>query len=171
MLTIAEIRELIESDASDISDVALQVFIDEAEADLLREIGPEDDSERFEVLDGGFISVFVSRRVAAVDSIQERVFLGDYVGVADDDYDFKSRRLRKLGGSYWLNQVKVTYTPVAEIPQRKAIVSRLVALAASFSPYSSTNTGGVSKSTREYVEQKELVLADARGIRGAVLGV
>ena len=64
MLSIAEIRELIESDASDISDVALQVFIDEALADLAREIGDEGDAQRTEVLDGsGLFSIYASRRI------------------------------------------------------------------------------------------------------------
>ena len=171
MLTIAEIRELIESDVSDISDVALQVFIDEAAADLVREIGAEGDDERTEVSEGWYTaSIYVSRKIKVIDSIRERPFHGVYADVEASDYDFRGRRIRRITGP-WEEQVSVTYTPVDEIPQRNAIVSRLVALAAAFSPYSSTNAGGVSKSTREYVEQKELVLADARGIRGAVLGV
>ena len=171
MLSIAEIRELIESDASDISDVALQVFIDEAIADLTREIGDEGDDERTEILDGcSLFSIYASRRIASIDSIQERDYGEGYETVDPIDYDFRGRRIRRISGR-WEALVSVTYTPVAEIPQRNALVSRLVAVAAQFSPHSSSNTGGITKSTREHTEQKELILADARGIRGAILGV
>ena len=105
-----------------------------------------------------------------IDSIQERAYKGLYEDVDPIDYDFRDRGSGGSPGSGW-EQVSVTYTPIAEIPQRNALVSRLVAVAAQFSPHSSSNTGGVSKSTREHTEQKELILADARGIRGAVLGV
>ena len=170
MLTVAEVRGLVESDASDLSDESLQILLDEAEADLTREIGEDDDTERDEILDGAASSIYLSRRINEIDSIQERPFQGDYAAVGAGDYDFKGRKVRRLNG-IWGQQVEVTYTPVAEADQRKALVSRLVALAAQYTPQESSNVGGIQKRTREYLEAKENVLADARGIRGAVLGV
>lgn len=145
LLSPSQIREHIETD---LPNQALQRLADAAERridSIAGEVGSID--EHFDLLEPGHTfpvlashghSIYLSRRFASIDNIEERGSLGDTpITLNIDDYETRSERvlLRRADGTNprgaWAPHVKVTYTPFAMDALRKSVQVELIRLAVS----------------------------------------
>lgn len=126
-LTVEEVQGLVETD---LSPESLQLLIDAAEQAIARVAGPT--GEVVEIRDGGSSVVILNRFAAAIGSVREASATED---LNEDDFWLRSdrRSIDRLAtgpspARLWRGPVVVTYTPVDEVAERKAIALKLVQL-------------------------------------------
>ena len=134
LLSIAELRSLVESD---LTDAALQMMLDATEAEITRKLG--DLSTETLQLDGGDAYLHLGRRASSITSVSE-YYTVECVGytttvLVAGDYSLSSdgwRIERKVDGTnpspVWLGLVTVDYVPVSSIAERKLLQAKLIKL-------------------------------------------
>ena len=176
LLTTTEIRQHIETD---LLDAALQLRIDEAEAEIIARYGAH-SAARTERFTPGPADEYIwtSRPIGAVTSIKERYYgtMGEteITLVADNDYFIESERQirRKIGGSYpstmWRGLVTVVFTPAtADDARRKGVLIDLVKLALRYEGAQSTSMGDASVSHVDYPLERQRILSRLGSFSGS----
>ncbi len=125
LLTIAEVRAHI---TTALTDAALQLLMDAAEAEITGTIGPVGAVSEIITAGPGDL-VMLSYPAASITSVT------GYAALTASDYELVgSGRLlrRREGGTYpdsrWRGRVIVTYTPVSDLVRRKAAQLALLEL-------------------------------------------
>lgn len=148
ILTPAEMREFA---PTNLSDDALQIYLDAAEADITAQIGPVSGVVERVTTDTAYI--FPARQVASVVSITERVGTVTTTLAANDYYVWPGGYVveRLVGGTnargHWTGTVTLTYAPVSDLDIRKRVQIALVLLDLEHKP------GLTGRSIGEYSEQ------------------
>jgi hypothetical protein len=146
LLTPDDIREF--EPAPELSDDALQLLLDAADAEIVRYAGDPDSA--VEWLVGGRRDLVLSRPATAVASVVEHIGgPSDPITLASDDYeaDPTGYLLYRLGtGTHprwrWWGRVAVTYTPTVDLAIRKGVEVDLVRLMISYQPGAVSETVG-----------------------------
>lgn len=132
-LTVEELRAQVETD---LADADLQLLINAAEQAVARVAGPLGDV--VEIRAGGSSIVILNRRAATISTIREA---GQDEDLDPDDFWLRSdqRSIDRLEtgpdpSSTWRGPVVVTYSPVDDVAERKAIAIKLVELDLSSTP-------------------------------------
>jgi hypothetical protein len=147
LLTPDDIREF--EPAPELSDDALQLLLDAAEAEIVRYAGASDSA--VEWLVGGRREIVLSKPATAIASVAEHIGGPSApITLAADDYtsDPTGYLLYRLGtGTHprwrWWGRVAVTYTPTADLAIRKGVELDLVRLMVSYRPGSTSETVGL----------------------------
>lgn len=152
LLTVAELRELVESD---LSDTGLGILLDAADYEIIARLGVL--ASQTDVLPGGGNLLHLGRRAASVTSAVERAMV-DGVGLQDTtlvagDYELLANGYqvqRKTTGtnSSWAWQGQVTivtvpYDQTGETARRKALLVDLVKLANRYEGVGEQSVGDV----------------------------
>ena len=152
LLTVAELRELVESD---LSDTGLGILLDAADYEIIARLGAL--ASQVDVLPGGDHLLHLPRRAASISSVVER-YLVEGVGLQDttlvaSDFELLSdgyRVERKTTGtnSNWVWRGRVTITTVpydqtGETARRKALLVDLVKLANRYEGVGEQSVGDV----------------------------
>lgn len=167
LLTTDEIREHVETD---LEDTALQLRIDEAEADIVRLFGAHTGAvtERFTPgPDDPYL--FVSRDIDAGQAIVITETRNTYAGetavvLAASDYAIEGDRQirRKEGGTNsatsWAHMTAVTYTPADESARRKGVLIDLVKLACAYQAVQKAEIGDVTVWHVDYARERNAIL-------------
>lgn len=160
LLSTDEIREHVDTD---LSDTALQLLIDAADADLVRTHGPHatDGSvvEHHNPRDGDRY-VFL-RRPADGAVVVTRTYYDDAPAVVDaTEYRLDAPRKVALLGCLWgYGPVTVAYTSTADLAARRSVLMDLVRLAIRYEAASSTRMGDAQVSHVEYEPERARILA------------
>ncbi len=127
LISPADVRALV---ATDIEDSDLLTIIEREEAMLVKACGAH-EGPITETIVGGGVSLFVSRPIASISSISERTTLtSDSTTLATTlYYPWASEGRIERMSSTWGALVSVTYTPVDDRPERKAVLIELVRIA------------------------------------------
>lgn len=176
LLTTDEIREHVETD---LEDTALQMRIDEAEADIVRVAGPHAGpvTERF-TPGPGDAYLFVSRPIDTGQPVtiveSGTTFTGeDEVTLTADDYEIEGllQVRRREGGVWsstsWSTRTAVTYTPVADTPRRKGVLVDLVKLIVAYQGVQSASLGDVSVNHVDYERERARILRRLKTLAGS----
>jgi len=166
LLTVDQLREHIETD---VTDAAMQRYLDAADFDLTDRYGSHVGTliEYFTGA-GADCLVFTTRKIDTITEIVEtsRGIDGDLeTTLAGDDYIAEgSRQIRRLsngtnGASYWAPRVKVSYTPLGDTAKRIGTTIDLVRLAVRYEAASSVKLGDVSVNHVDYNLERERILA------------
>lgn len=154
LLTPAELRDHVETD---LSDAALQRFLDSEEAEIVRRYGPHATAS--ETLAGGGRWLVLARDAAAVTAVVET--MGDVETALDvDTYRlWPGGRIERLGAS-WAPRVAVTYTPRDETAQRRLALINLCKLAIAYSGLKSegVGSGDYQATALDYTGEREKLL-------------
>lgn len=145
LLSTDDIREF--EPAPELSDDALQLLIDAAEAEIVRYAGAPDAA--VEWVAGGQQVIVLGRQAASVTSIVEQADGSSPVTLASDDYEidpsgFLIYRLRTGTNPRWRwwGRVVVTYAPVGDDAIRAGVEVDLVRLMISYTPGATSETVG-----------------------------
>ncbi len=145
MLSPDDIREF--EPAPELSDEALQLLIDAAEAEIVRYAGAPDSA--VEWIGGGQQLITLSRPAASITSIVEHADRAAPVTLVGDDYELDPTGFlvyRKSTGTHphwrWCGRVVVTYAPVGDAAIRAGVEVDLVRLMISYSPGETSETVG-----------------------------
>lgn len=168
LLTVAELRQHLETD---LSDQALQRLLDDADAEVVRRYGPHPPGPAVETHVGGNKYVFLRQRAAAIQSVTETVRNVTTV-LSSDDYRVLGggRYLERLTSGpnprvYWGDFVTVTFEPYDDRPQRRRVIIDLVRLALEYNALESVDVGDYSASSLDYQRERRRLLAElSRGI-------
>lgn len=164
LLTLAEVRQQVESD---LVDPALQRLIDDADSAIVSRFGAHASSGNvIEWHPGYTFDLYPFRRVGAVVAISE--FTGATELVLDPtdfelrDSGFSIRRL--VGGvnsrGTFGERVRLTYVPINDDAQRKRITADLVKLANRYEGVKSENAGDYSATSADYQAERESILSE-----------
>ncbi len=168
LLTVAELRQHLETD---LSDQALQRLLDDADAAVVRHYGPHPPGPAVETHIGGSKYVFLRQQAAAVQSITETV-RGVTTVLASNDYRVLGggRYLERLTSGpnprvYWGDFVTVTFEPYDDRPQRRRVIIDLVRLALEYNALDSVDVGDYSARSLDYQRERRRLLAElSRGL-------
>lgn len=143
LLTLAELRALVESDRT---DAELTAIVAREEAEIARRFGAYGDGSTAQAvtLGGGGTDLYLPRGFVSISSVQERPSIaGSLQTVTSTSYATwpAQGRLTRLGGA-WGAQVVVTYIPVDERDRFRAAVIDLVRLALSRTAYQAESVAG-----------------------------
>lgn len=145
LLSPDDIREF--EPAPELSDEALQLLIDAAEAEIVRYAGDPDAA--IEWVAGGQQVIVLGRQAASVTSIVEQADGPSPVTLSSDDYEidpsgFLIYRLRTGTNPRWRwwGRVVVTYAPVGDDAIRAGVEVDLVRLMISYKPGATSETVG-----------------------------
>lgn len=167
LLTVAEVRQEIETD---LSDEAIQRNIDEQEQCLDRQIGKydiqTDEIENDEPLPD---ILFLSRKAKSITTVIERVNDTDTI-LAADDYRLKYNNtcLERLNTgtnarTYWGNYVKIIYTPESDVNIRKGVIIDLLKLKLAFNGQKREEIGDYKTEALEYEQQRKIIINRLKG--------
>lgn len=168
LLTVTQFKEHVETD---LATAALQRFLDESEAIIIKLFGANTAAitEWFEDTNGRFI--FPSRPVSSITSIVETVGTTDTTLSSDDsEIQGDGRRIRRLidgtnGQTIWADTVKLIYVPVDDTDERKIVQLDLVKLEIQFKGLDSEKIGDWSGSVKDYeVQRREATRRLSRGL-------
>lgn len=146
---------------TDLSDVALQAYIDSEQAEIERRYGTL--AAQTQLIKGGTKNIFTAQPYASIASITE-----DDVILATDDWQainpFELERLDSgtNGLSFWGDDITIVYTPQTDTARRKRVLIDLVKLACQFNGLSSQSLAGYSYNLGGYTEQREKLLRQLR---------
>jgi len=168
LLTVSQVREHVESC---LDGDALQRIIDNADAEIIRRLGPL--STQTEVLPGVGIFLHLQRRATAITSADERVQpeIGDATDfdLSANDYSLLSDgyRVERLvtgdnAASAWRGKVTIVYTPVDEQAQREMLLVNLVKLEERYSGVSSEGVGDVRETQNDYTKERNALFSGLR---------
>jgi hypothetical protein len=160
LLSLAEIRELFETD---LGDVALQTLLDAAEEEIVTHAGAHVSASDF-FRDPRARILFLQRKAASITSITERV--GDTETVLDaTDYRVVTPRelMRSLEGPnprfFWGDEVTVDTVPVDDTDTRKRVQADLVKLSAQYQGLSEESGGDFKQRFPEYELERAKILS------------
>ena len=161
ILTTEEVRLNVETE---IGDSALGILIDDADAEIVRRLGPL--ASQTEVLGAFDRTIYLKRKSTAITSAVERVRTGfgsytDYT-LASDDYELladgmRVERLRSGTNphSHWRGTVTIVYVPVDETAQRKRLLVDMVKLAVRYDATRSIGMGNSQVTHVDYQAERE----------------
>lgn len=175
LLTVDQLREHIETD---VTDAALQRYLDTADYEIVEAFGANTGTV-IEYFTPGALDclIFTVRKIASVSAIVEttRGPAGDTeTTLASNDYVVDgNRQIRRLatgtnGASYWAERTKVTYTPTSESAKRIGVTIDLVRLSCRYEAASSTKLGDVSINHVDYAQERQRIL---RRLQPGPLGI
>lgn len=168
LLTTDEYRAI---HPTSLDDVALQLLLDAAEADIDEYAGPVGASV-VEWFDGGHRIIALARRAASVASIVENPPYGGGTPVTLDATDYLLsptglllyRQTAGVNSRYtWDGRVAVTYTIADDTARRKIVQADLVYLSESYAPSLTSTTVG------SWTEQYAQATGAQKGERDAIL--
>lgn len=161
LLVPADARRFIDTD---LDDIALQLLLDAAEADIVDAAGPVGTVVEFLTAGPGDL-ILLSQQAASVTSVIE---VDTTLNANDYELYGSGRALhRKSTGANpdyrWRGRLVVTYVPVSSLERRKATQVALVKLALDFNPALASETIGAWSQTfrtePSYVQQRDAILA------------
>lgn len=172
LLTLTLLRELIETD---LSDDALQLYLDDAEAEIIKRYGlhgesgtevVEDEFPASKIYDDGRNScIYLSRPASTISSVVEREDDVETT-LSSNDYRIIHNGVaveRLTGGTNkreaWAPEVRITYLPVSQLATRKRVQRDLVQLAIQYKGLISEQTGDYSASMDVYQTERNRILA------------
>jgi hypothetical protein len=168
-LTLGEARSMIDTD---LNDVALQLMIDDAEAEIAERAGSlasQVDEFKEELTN----ILVLSRKAASISSVVEKDGTGGSytsTALAATDYWLRqnTRILERLSSGtnprqFWGDVVIVTYVPQDDTTRRKIVTVDLIKLALAFNGLRSESVGDYSASALEYEEQRQKIIDRLRG--------
>lgn len=145
LLAPGDIREF--EPAPELSDDALQLLIDAAEAEITRFAGDPDAA--VEWIAGGQQVIALAQKAGSITSVVEHSELADPVTLALGDYEIDPtgyllyrRRTGTHPRSRWWGRVIVTYVPVDSVAIRTGVEIDLVRLMVSYAPGTTSETVG-----------------------------
>lgn len=164
LLTTTDLADWVETD---LSATVLQIYLDDAEAEIIKRFGAhgESGSKITEDLVGNEHFIFPSRPVSTVSTVVERE---DDVETTLDATDYRSvsggHMLERLDDGTnqaddWAPEVRITYTPVSELATRKRVQADLVRLALEYRGLRSESAGDHSQTYLNYQEERNNILA------------
>lgn len=167
-MTILSVEEFRTFAETALEDDPLQVFLDAAEAEIVRSAGP--GGQTTELFGGGLRIISLSRPADSIDSITETIYTTVDTLAADDyllypgGYLIERLQTGTNGRWRWWGRVAVTYTPADEEALRKAIQVDLVKLALSYSPgLTSTTIGSWTEQYQQaigaHADERDSILA------------
>lgn len=173
LLTTTQIRELVETD---LSDTALQMLIDDAEAEIVERYGAhaEDGAVTEQhVVNSGERWIFPRRKLdASEDVVVTRQVLGgvDVTTAGEDEYTTDSNgSVRLLASESWIGTlVTITYTPLTDAPRRRRVLADLVRLAIRYDAASSTSMGDMQVSHVGYEQERDALLRRLSRMSGSI---
>ncbi len=163
LLTVAQVREHVETD---IGDDAVQRLVDDADAEIIRRLGPV--ASQVTMLDGGDENLRLPRKATAITAAVE--LYGDVTYTLDatdytlrgDGYTLERQNDGTNPSPVWRGSVTITSTPVDETAQRKRLLVDLVKLAVAYDALSSNRIGDVAVQGLDYQAEREKLF---RGLR------
>lgn len=165
-LTVAEFQEHFETDL--VSD-ALQRFIDDAEADIVRRFGSA--SAQIDDLPGGHGMLFLRKRASSITTLIETVG-ATATTLAADDYRIRKsgwaleRRSDGTNGRTSWGDVVVTYVPVSESAQIARVTIDLVKLAIQNDALTQSRDGDHFEIAKSYQSERSNILSSLNaGVR------
>jgi hypothetical protein len=183
ILTIREARAFIETD---LIDFALQMLIDDAEAEITEQVGKIDsqvDIFSEEQMPMAFYTgderpyLFLTRKAVSITSIIEKVrWGGGYWGngytiytLASDDYFLRenNRTIERMAHgtnprNMWGNVVTVTYVPQDDTARRKQVAIDLVKLAVTYNGVDTERIGDYSSVSKNHNEERNRLISRLR---------
>jgi len=175
-LSLGEARAHIETD---LNDDALQLLIDDAEAEITEQVGAlasqvdiftneESSMQFFYARETDGLYVFLARKASSISSIVEKVRWGaGYLTqtLAADDYLLRenNRVIERLASgtnprTMWGNVVTVTYVPQDDTIRRKAVTIDIVKLEIAYNGVQSERVGNYSSSSKDHMlERNQLI--------------
>ena len=180
LITVAELQSHIESD---LSDPALQRFIDDADADIVKTYG--EHLTQVKTLDGLVRDLFPGRPIdtgGGITIVETLIDLGGFeVDTTLAASDFKildqGRQIRRLGGgtnpsslgNRWAHRVTITYVPVSDTARRIRVTIDLCKLAIVNEGLQEQEVGDVDTEHKEnYQGERNAIL---RGLSTATRGM
>lgn len=169
LLVAADVREHVDTD---LSDAALGLLIDDADALIVQRYGPHTGAvtERFMPALGERV-LFPSRPVdpsIGVTVTRSGVGSSTVETVAVTDYVLDgSAQVRLLAGGFANQVVTLTYTPVDDRPRRRRVLLDLVRLALRYDALSSSTMGDASVSHVDYDAERQRLLGSLGSAMGA----
>ncbi len=168
LLTVAELRQHLETD---LSDQALQRLLDDADESVVRLYGPHPPGPVEEHHVGGVMYVFLRQRAANIISVFETV-RGVTTVLASNDYRVLGggRYLERLTSGdhprvFWGDFVTVTFEPWDDRAQRRRVIIDLVRLALEYNALESVDVGDYSSRSLDYQRERRRLLMDlGRGL-------
>lgn len=161
VLTLAEVREHVETD---LEDPALQRLLNDADSAIVSRFGAHASAGVTERHPGYVSDVFPHRPVATVTAITERIGSTDLIL---DPTDFEVRlgghQLRRLTTGVnqrgtWGGEVILEYVPVDDAARRKRIAIDLVKLALRYEAVKSETAGDYATTNVEYQDERNAIL-------------
>ena len=165
LLTLAEVREHLETD---LSDEALERLVDAADYDIIAVAGPHDGARTVE-LNGNSCELLMPWPVFSIASVEESYHFSDYETVSADDYSLAYNGRVLIHKTGWKPRVKVEYTPQATNAKRVTALLQLVALLIEYSPFSNQSDGVYSQSRLTYASERNRMLNSVRQQYGGVM--
>lgn len=165
-LTIVMLRAHHETD---LSDAAVQRLIDDAEAQIVAEIGER--TTQVDTFEGEntATAVFLTRPAETITSVIEGRKSGDELietVLASDDYELRHsghQLVRLLDGTnpyrYWGDLVVVTYAPKDDLARRLGVTIDLVKLAIEYTGVDEQKIGDFSYKTDRYERKRSALIA------------
>lgn len=146
LLSPDDVREF--EPAPELSDEALQILLDAAEAEIVRFAGASDSAVDWRA--GGQRVIALGRPASSITSVVERADRGTPVTLATDDYDADPTGYllyRRGDGTHprWRwepGRVVITYAPTGEDAIRTGVELDLVRLMISYQPGATSETVG-----------------------------
>ena len=158
LMSLPEVRQNIETG---LLDAALQRIMDAVEQDIDQQHGAV--ATHVDYLDGGLKSIWTTRPILTITTIEETVG-GVDTTLSSDDYVIRHNgQLDRLAtGSNsrtrWGDKVNVTFVPVDTTARRIAVYLKLIQLDIQYSGLSGSGEGDHSESNLDYgVERRKLL--------------
>lgn len=145
LVSVDEVRALIETP---LEDEALEALIEREEAVLVKRIGPNYDADTplVETVEGRGKSLFLSRPITSITSIEEaRCLGGEMTELTTDEFHSwhaEGRLMRLPRWTCWGEVVTVTYQPEDDTETRKALLIELLRLTLDRTGLKSENVAG-----------------------------
>jgi hypothetical protein len=177
LITLAELKEHVESD---LSDAALQRLLDSEDAEIVKRTGAHSGAIT-ETLNGRELLLFLGRPAAAVTSVTEYVSGGAITGetatvLAANDYRIwgSGRYLQRLPTgtnprTFWGSRAQVVYTPRDESAERTLVLINLCRLAVEYRGLRTERVGDYSMTSEEYTAERERLLSQLEPSGGVLL--
>lgn len=164
LITPAILREHVETD---LSDDALQRIIDAEEAEIIRRFG-ENATQVEEFAVGGLPLLFLSRPVASITSVVERVS-DDDTTLTTNDYHHDGRNvLRRIytdadnPANTWGGRVTVTYVPRDMNAQRIKVLIDVCRLNLQYTGLEREAAGDYAATNLDFTMEREKLFAQLR---------
>lgn len=166
ILSVDEVRQHVETD---LSDMALQQRIAEADALIVRRAGAHTGvvAELHSLAPGAEL-LFTRRDIDTGESVVVKTIVGgvETTLTVDVDYVIDSvRQVRRIGCA-WTPLVRITYTPVSDAAIRKGVLIDLVRLALTYQAVNAESVGDVSVTHADYAREQRRILSRLRSGTG-----
>jgi hypothetical protein len=159
-ITLAEVRLHVETD---LTDTALQMLIDDADAEIDEVIGLL-TSETDEFNDERTSKLFLTRKATSITSVVEENW-GTAVTLSANDHKLRldGRMIERLNtgtnpASVWGDVVTIVYTPQDDTKRRKVVIIDLVKLALVYNGQKSESVGDYSATMKEYDDERQRLI-------------